>query len=139
MYSHPEYSNHDAAHADLLNQMGSNNDDFELVPHSISHTTSSGIRISTKALKIRADFNTHKEVFSGLIKCLAKGPADAKLRLNSTSTKFKLIPFANNTFSTDQTTMLIQKQNDYLHDIRCISVVNLGNLEGTFKANTQAK
>ena len=62
LYSHPEYSNHGAARADLLHRMGSSNDDFELVPHSISHTTSSGIKISTKALKIRANYNTHKDL-----------------------------------------------------------------------------
>jgi len=132
LYSHPEYSNQDSARADLIHRMGNANGDFELVPHSISHTTSSGIKISTKALKLRANYSAHTEVFTNMLQCLAKGPSDSRLVLKSNTANFKLIPFANKTFSTDQTTALIQKQNDFLHNTKAISIVNLGSLEGIF-------
>ena len=67
-----------------------------------------------------------------MLECLAKGPSDSRLVLNSNTANFKLIPFANKTFSTDQTTALIQKQNDFLHNTKAISIVNLSSLEGIF-------
>ena len=73
LYSHPEYSNQESARADLMHRMGNSNGDFELLPHSISHTTSSGIKISTKALKLRANYSAHTEVFTNMLECLAKG------------------------------------------------------------------
>ena len=43
-----------------------------------------------------------------------------------------MIPFVNHIFSTDQNTILIQKQNDFLHNT-AISIINLGRLDGFFK------
>ena len=114
--------------------MGYSNGDFELTPHSISHTTSSGVIFLTKALKFRGNYNANKNIFSNLFECLTKGPSDSNLVLNSNTANFELIPFANNTISSDQTTTLIQKQNDFLHNVKVISVINLGWLEGIFEA-----
>ena len=103
-HHHPAYNDRQ----DLIHRMGTSNGDFELIPHSISHTTSSGVKKSTKALEIRLNHHAHKEVCNNLLKCLAKGPSDTRLVMNPNTENFKLIPFANNTFSTDQTTALIQ-------------------------------
>ena len=115
--------------------MGYSNDDFELIPHFISHTTSSGVKVTTKALKIRANYDARKQVFNNLLECLAKGPADDTLVMTLNTANFKRIPFTNNTFSSDQTTALIQEQNEFLHNVKAILVVNLGCLEGSFKEN----
>ena len=112
LYYYPEYSNQRSARADFIGWMGTSHGDFELISHSISYTTSSGVKMSTKVLKIRSNYNAYKVVFNNLLECLAKGPSDSLLVMNSNTANFKLIPFTNNTFSTDQTTALLQKQTN---------------------------
>ena len=132
LYSHAEYSNQELARADLQRRMGRECADFELVHHTSSHITSNGTRITTKSLKVRAAYDSRQEFFRGLLECMKLGTDDPKLTDMSNTGEWKLIPFAQNTISRDQMTDLIKKQNRYLHDVRAISFINLGSLEGSF-------
>ena len=136
LYSHAEYSNQELARADLQRRMGRECADFELVPHTSSHITSDGTKITTKSLKVRADHDSRQEIFRGLLECMKLGTDNPKLTDMSNTGEWKLIPFAQNTISRDQMTDLIQKQNRYLHDVRAISFINLGSLEGSFYQET---
>ena len=105
---------------------------FELVSYAISHTTSEGTEITTKALKIRRDYDQRQELFTSLLSYFQKGNKDERLTRMSNTAEWKLIPFANNTLSRDQMKALVKKQNKYLYDVYAISYVNLGSLEGFF-------
>ena len=72
MYSHPEYVNYSLATKYLKSRMGMNSVDFELLPHSISHTTSKRTRIIAKALKIRCTYDARQSILTGLLECLKK-------------------------------------------------------------------
>ena len=112
--------------------MGRDNLDFELVPHTSTHLTSEGTKVSTKSLKVRGDYAVRQELFRQLLECLKKGREDPNLTDMSNTAEWKLIPFAQNTISRDQMTTLIQKQNKYLHETHAISFINVGSLEGSF-------
>ena len=79
LFSHPEYVNQALETRDLQSQMGMDSAAFELLPHSISHTTSKGTRITTKALKVRYDYNSRQLFFTRLLECLKKGAKDEQL------------------------------------------------------------
>ena len=70
--SHAEYSNQEMARADLQHRMNREENDFELVPHTPSHMTSEGTKITTKSLKLRADHGLRQEVFMSILDCLKK-------------------------------------------------------------------
>jgi len=132
LHSHAEYSNQELARADLQQRMGKERVDFGLVPHSLSHITSDGSKITTKSMKIRADCNVRQEVLRGLPECTKSGKEDPNLTEMSSTAGWKLILFAQNTLSRDQMMELIKKQNRYLHSVRAISFINLGSLEDLF-------
>ena len=126
-------SNQEMARADLQRRMGRTQTDFELVPHTSSHVTSEGTKISTKSLKVRADYDSRQKICRSLLEWFKKGREDPNLTEMSNTGDWKLIPFAQNTLSRDQMTELIQKQNRYLHDVHAISFINIGSLEGSFR------
>jgi len=113
--------------------MGREEADFELVPHSSSHMTSEGTKIITKSLKLRADYNSRQVIFRSVLERLKMGRDDPRLTAMSNTGDWKLIPFAQNTLSRDQMTEIIIKQNRYLHEMKAISFINLGSLEGSFR------
>ena len=134
VHSHPEYVNQALATQDLKRRTNSTEVRFELLPHSITHTTAEGTKITTKALKLRVEYDYRQELFKSLLTCFAKGNEDERLTCMSNTAEWKLIPFANNTLSRDQMTALVKKQNKYLHDVHAIPFINLGSLEGKFYA-----
>ena len=105
--------------------MGSSNYCLILV-----HITSTGVKITTTSLNIRANYDSHLDIFNGLLASLAKGQSDPLLSSSSSTGEFKLIPFANYAFSKDQIAALIHKQNELMHRIKAILVINLGSLDG---------
>ena len=123
--SHAEYSNHEMARADLQHRMDREENDFELVPHTSNHMTSEGTQMTTKSLKLRADYGYHQKIFMSVLNCLKKGRDDPRLTEMSNTAEWKLIPFAQNTLSRDQMTELIKKQNQYLHQVHAISLINM--------------
>ena len=58
LYSHPEYSTQVRAREDLIQRMGNTNEEFELLHHSLVPITSTGVKITTKALKIQFNFGS---------------------------------------------------------------------------------
>ena len=133
LHSHAEYSNQALAVVDLQRRMGREESDFELVPHSSSHMTSEGTKIITKSLKLRADYNSSQVIFRSVLERLKMRRDDPRLTAMSNTGDWKLIPFAQNTPSRDQMTEIIKKQNRYLHEMKAISFINLGSLEGSFR------
>ena len=133
LHSHAEYSNQALAVADLKRRMGREESDFELVPHSSSHMTSEGTKIITKSLKLRADYNSRQVIFRSVLERLKLRRDDPRLTAMSNTGYWKLIPFAQNTLSRDQMTEIMKKQNRYLHEMKAISFINLGSLEGSFR------
>ena len=109
MFSHPEYVNQALATRDLQQRMGMDTVELELLPHSISHTTAEDIKITTKALKVRAIYDSRQEIFNSLLACLKKGNDDNRVDNMPNMSDWKLFPFANNTLSRDQMTALIKK------------------------------
>ena len=83
--------------------------DFELVSHTSSHITSEGIKITTKSLNIRADYDSRQVIFMSLLECLKKGSEDTSLTAMSNTAEWKLIPFAQNTLLRNQMMELIKK------------------------------
>ena len=71
--------------------MGRERADIGLVPHSSSHITSDGTKITTKSMKIRADCNIRQEVFRGLLECMKLGKKDTNLTEISNTADWKLI------------------------------------------------
>lgn len=132
--SHAEYSNQELACADLRHRMDRPENDFELVPHTINHLTSAGTKVTTKALKLRTEYDSRQVVFRKMLECLKLGRNDSRLTNMSNTGDWKLIPFAQNTISRDQMTELVKKQNRYLHEVTAISFINLGSLEGSFSS-----
>ena len=126
--SHPEYTCQTLAVSDLRKRMTNKEVEFELIPHQISHTTQGGSIIKTKALKLRSNYDDREEVMNQVMRALAKGEEDEALTSSSNTRTFKLIPFMNSPLSVSQTTTAIHKQNAYLHDVKAISVVNLGDI-----------
>ena len=104
--------------------------DFELAPHTSSHTTSNGTNVTTKSLKVRGDYDSHQIIFRSLLECLKKARDDTNLTAMSNTGKWKLVPFTQNTLSRDQMIELIKNQNIYLQEVHAISLVNIGSLEG---------
>ena len=133
LYLHPEYTNQRLAVHDLRSRMTTRKLEFEVVPHNIVHTTRDNVKISTRALKVRTNFNDKDEVIKELMEALKKGPLDPKLVCTSNTGMFKFIPFGKATFNTNQMTQLIKKQNTFLHKTHAISVVNMRYLDGVFR------
>lgn len=105
---------------------------FELVLHTSTHLTSAGTKIITKSLKTRAVYDYRQIILRRLLKCLKLGREDPQLTDMSSTGDWKVIPFAQNTLSRDQMTELMKKQDRYLHEVRAISFINIGSLEGFF-------
>jgi len=108
LHSHAEYSNQELARADLQQRMGKERVDFGLVPHSLSHITSDGSKITTKSMKIRADCNVRQEVFRGLLERMKLGKEDPNLtedvqhgRLEAHSFRSKYVIQGSNNDGTD--------------------------------------
>ena len=118
--------------------MGREKKDFELVPHTSTHTTSKGTKITTKSLKIRGDYDSRQDIFRSLIECLQNGEDDPNLTDMSNTAGWKLIPFTQNTLLRYQTTELIQRQNKYLHEVHAILFINIRSLEGSFWQEIQS-
>ena len=79
--------------------MGNPNTDFELLPHTIVYHISYGLKVTNKLLK---NYDKDMTVFEGVMASLTKGKRDNILvLLLSNLGLFKLIPFANNTFSIE--------------------------------------
>ena len=106
VHSHPEYVNQALATQDLKRRTNSTEVRFELLPHSLTHTTAEGTKITTKALKLRVEYDYRQELFNSLLTCFAKGNEDERLTSMSNTAEWKLIPFANNTLSRDQMTAM---------------------------------
>jgi len=132
LHSHAEYSNQELARVDLQQRMRRATADFELVPHTESQITSAGTKITTKSLKVRSDYAVRQEVFRSLLECMKLGREDPNLTEMSNTADWKLVSFAQNTLLRDQLTELIKKKHRYLHNVRAISFINLGSLEGSF-------
>ena len=79
LHSHSEYSNQELAVADLQRRMGREEADFELVPHTSSHMTSVGTKLTTKFLKLRAVYDSHHIIFRSVLECLKMGKDDTRL------------------------------------------------------------
>ena len=133
LYSHPEYTNQRLATNDLRARMSTRKLEFEVVPHNITHITKDGVRIATRALKVRSNFDDKDRVMKELMDCLKKGWNDHRLNSVSNTGLFKLVPFGNATFNKDQTTQLIKMQNSFLHDVHAISVINIKYIDGVFR------
>ena len=67
LYSHPEYTNFANATYDIRGQIKTKALEFEMIPHNIIHTNSEGIKMSTKALKIRTNYETREQVMKELL------------------------------------------------------------------------
>ena len=63
---------------------------------------------------------------------LQKGNIDKTLTAMSNMVELEIIPFTQNSLSQDQMTDLIQKKNQYLHEVHAILCINLDSLEGIF-------
>lgn len=105
---HAEYFNQEMARADLQCRIEWKQTDLELVPNTSSHIISAGTNISTKSLKVRADYDSRQENF-GVFGCSKKGRDDPTLTEMSNTDDWKLIPFAQNILSRDQMTIMINK------------------------------
>ena len=134
MYSHPEYTNQALASSDIKNRLQDTNLEIELVPHQLSHTEPGGMKIMTKALKVRCNFDDREKVLEQLMQAMAKGGEDPKLTSISNSTHFRFIPFNNNPLSSEQLVKAIKRQNAYLHDTYAISVINMASVGEQFPA-----
>ena len=132
MYSHPEYTNQALASEDIKNRLEDNTLEIELVPHQLSHTEPSGMKIMTKALKVRCNYDDREKVLEQLMQAMAKGEGDSKLTTASNSTHFRFIPFNNNPLTSDQIAKAIKRQNAYLHDTYAISVINIASVSERF-------
>ena len=108
--SYPEYVNQALATQDLKRRTNSTEVRFELLHHSLTHTTVEGTKITTKALKIRVEYDYRQELFNSLLSCFAKGNEDETLTSMSNTAEWKLIPFANNILSRDQMTALVKNK-----------------------------
>ena len=96
LHSHAENSNQELAAADLQRRMGREESDFELMPHSSSHMTSTGTKIITKSRKVCADYNSRQVIFRSVLERLKMGRKDPRLTEMSNTGDWKLIPFAQN-------------------------------------------
>ena len=65
--SHAEYSNQELSQVDLQQRMGRDETYFELVPHTSSHITNDGTKVTTKSLKVRGDYDSHQITFRSLL------------------------------------------------------------------------
>ena len=133
LHSHAEYSNQELAVADLQQRMGREEADFELVPRSSWYMTSAGTKMITKSLKLRAVYDSHQVIFCSVLERIKMGRDDPRLTPMSNTGDWKLILFAQNTLSQDQMTEIMKKQNRYLHNMKAVSFINLGSLEGSFR------
>ena len=86
---------------DFISRVGNTHGDFELLPHTIVYINSSGVNITTKALKLGANMIYTRLFLKGMLKSIAKGQKDDLLAFFSTTGYFKPIIFADNTFSKD--------------------------------------
>jgi len=118
--------------ADLQQRMRREEANFELVPHTSSHMTSAGTKITTTSLKLRAVYDSRYIIFRSVLERLEMGKDDPRLTEMSNTGDWKLILFAQNTLSRDQMTEIMKKQNRYLHEVKAISFIHLGSLEGSF-------
>ena len=85
--------------------------EFEVVPHNIVHTTNDNVKISTRALKVRCNFDDKDTVIKELMEALKKGEFDENLVQTSNTGRFKFILFNNLVFNKKQKTQLIKKKN----------------------------
>ena len=104
--------------------------ELELSPHSISHTSSSGEVIRTRALKVVTTTTQSETILEGLITALTGDPSTEFA--NSTTSEFKLIPFQNTAISRGGIEELVGRQNYFLHQTSATSVVDMGNGDGNF-------
>jgi len=79
-----------------------------------------------------------QDKFRSLIECLRQGEDDSNLTNMPNTAGWKLISFAQNTLSRDQTTESIQRQKKHLHKVHAISFINIGSLEGSFTQEIQS-
>ena len=134
LYSHPEYTNFVQAVEDLTSRMKTRELEFELLPHNIVHMNSQGIKMNTKALKVRANYDDREKVMRELMEAFKNTDYEA-LSVMSNTKRFKLIPFTNHLMSVDQVTELLVRQNVFLHQCHAISVINIGDIAYRFQAN----
>ena len=130
--SHPTYTNYARATADLLRRIGENGTELELSPHSISHTSTSGEVLRTRALKVVTTAEHSDKILEGLITALTGDPAEEYA--DSTTAAFKLIPFQNTAINRDGIEELVRRQNDFLHRTSATSVVNVGTGDESFSS-----
>jgi len=79
---------------------------------------------------VRDDYDLPQGIIWRFLDCLKKGGDDENQTEISNMTDWKLIPFAQNTLSRDQMTELMQKQNQYLHEVHVVSIINVCPLKG---------
>lgn len=133
LFSHPDFTNQANAVKELKQKIQSSDLEFELVPHRISHIDKDNQKISTRALKVRCNFSDQAQVKRERMDASCQDPTyDPLLSTFSSTGNFKLVPFEQDFASVNGLTKIVKAQNDYLHNITAISVVNIAHLDGTF-------
>jgi hypothetical protein len=133
--SHPTYTNYARATSDLLRRIGAIGAELELSPHSISHTSTSGEVLRTRALKVVTTAEQSDKILEGLITALTGEPVEEFA--NSTTAEFKLIPFQNTAINRDGIEELVRRQNDFLHRTSATSVVDMGTGDEKFPSENE--
>ena len=123
--SHPSYTNFPRATSDLIKRIGVEGIEIELSPHALSHTTTDGHVLRTRALKVVTTEEHGEAVLEGLIDALT-GPVPDEFS-DSTTAAFKLVPFNNSAITRDGVAELVERQNDFLHRTTATSVVDMGD------------
>ena len=67
---HPEYTHFQTAVNDLCNRIKTRALEFELALHHITHVNSDGVKMTMKALKVRANYKDRQQVMNELLEAL---------------------------------------------------------------------
>ena len=87
---HPTYTNYARATQKLLERIGVDSAELDLLPHKISHTMTTGATLKMHTLKVMTTVNLSEAIMDRLIRSLAEILTQ---HANSATAEFKLIPF----------------------------------------------